>query len=283
MQKLGVTIRKIRLIKGLSQKQVYAGIISRSFANRFESGTNDIQASKFLQILNNLAISPTEFQYINNNYELPKVEQMLTEVNYLYNTHAFTLLAQWLRQHKNNKNEQVQIVAGYVELLLATYSYREFPLSKNIQMLMHHLLNKKNWTIQEIRLISMLVPVIATHKQFKISTITERVEQNYSHYLTKYSDPFKISNELVNYYGVVLQSHLNTKSYAQAYAIRDKFTNLDEKVFDWDARITKQLWLAVWELYFGDFNSGKHELEEIIDFKHIFKTRFDLNIVSRAV
>ena len=70
MEKIGVTTRKIRLIKGLSQKQVYGGIISRSFANRFESGTNDIQASKFLKILDNLAISPTEFQYINNNYEL---------------------------------------------------------------------------------------------------------------------------------------------------------------------------------------------------------------------
>lgn len=280
MEKVGVTTRKIRLIKGLSQKQVYAGVISRSFANRFESGANDIQASKFLKILDNLAISPTEFQYINNNYELSQIDQMLTKVNYLYNTHAFSSLAHWLQQHKNSTNGQVRITAGYVELLLATYDYREFPLSKNIQLLMYHLLSEKNWTVQEIRIVSMLVPVIATHKQFKvkISTITKRMEQNCIHYLTKYSDPFQINNELVNYYGVVFQNYLNSKSYTNAFAMKEKFINLGEKPLDWDARVAQQLWLAVWELYFGNFKSGKLILEKIIDFKKIFKTKFDLNI-----
>ncbi|MFT8461518.1 MAG: hypothetical protein ABF670_07465 [Liquorilactobacillus ghanensis] len=46
MEKVGITVRKIRLIKGMAQKQVYAGIISRSFANRFESGENDILSEK---------------------------------------------------------------------------------------------------------------------------------------------------------------------------------------------------------------------------------------------
>ncbi|GKS82425.1 transcriptional regulator [Ligilactobacillus pabuli] len=280
MVKVGVTTRKIRLIKGLSQKQVYGGIISRSFANRFENGTNDIQAGKFLKILDNLAISPTEFQYINNNYEPSKIDQMLAEVSYLYSVHAFSSLAHWLQQHKSSENEQVQIVAGFAELMLTTYGYRKFPLSKNIHMLVYHLISEKNWTVQEIRIVSMLVPVIATHEQFKIeiSTITERMEQNCSHYLTKYSDPFQINDELVNYYGVVFQNYLNSKAYIKACAMREKFISLDEKLFDWDTRISQQLWLAVWELYFGDFKSGKQTLEKIIDFKKIFKEKFALNI-----
>lgn len=280
MVKVGVTTRKIRLIKGLSQKQVYGGIISRSFANRFENGTNDIQAGKFLKILDNLAISPTEFQYINNNYEPSKIDQMLAEVSYLYSVHAFSSLAHWLQQHKSSENEQVQIVAGFAELMLTTYGYRKFPLSKNIHMLVYHLISEKNWTVQEIRIVSMLVPVIATHEQFKIeiSTITERMEQNCSHYLTKYSDPFQINDELVNYYGVVFQNYLNSKAYIKACAMREKFISLDEKLFDWDTRISQQLWLAVWELYFRDFKSGKQTLEKIIDFKKIFKEKFALNI-----
>ena len=280
MVKVGVTTRKIRLMKGLSQKQVYGGIISRSFANRFENGTNDIQAGKFLKILDNLAISPTEFQYINNNYEPSKIDQMLAEVSYLYSVHAFSSLAHWLQQHKSSENEQVQIVAGFAELMLTTYGYRKFPLSKNIHMLVYHLISEKNWTVQEIRIVSMLVPVIATHEQFKIeiSTITERMEQNCSHYLTKYSDPFQINDELVNYYGVVFQNYLNSKAYIKACAMREKFISLDEKLFDWDTRISQQLWLAVWELYFRDFKSGKQTLEKIIDFKKIFKEKFALNI-----
>jgi transcriptional regulator with XRE-family HTH domain len=128
MNKLGPTIKKIRIIKGLSQKQVYTNIISRSFANRFESGTNDIQSVKFLMILDNLGISPSEFQYINNNYELPMAEQLLAKINYLYETHAFKTLSNWLKQHKESHNVQIQIVSGYAEVLLSSYSYHRFPL-----------------------------------------------------------------------------------------------------------------------------------------------------------
>lgn len=49
MTNIGETIHQIRLSKGLTQQEVYSGIISRSFASRFESGANDIGASNSLQ------------------------------------------------------------------------------------------------------------------------------------------------------------------------------------------------------------------------------------------
>lgn len=279
MAKIGQTIREIRAIKGLSQKQVYAGIVSRSFANRFENGANDIQAEKFLKILDNLGISPSEFQYINNDYQLSPIEQMLAKINYLYDTHAFQTLATWLQQHKTNHNLQIQIVIGYAEVLLSAYSYHQFSLSKNMRLIVQHLLNEKSWTLQEIKMVNILIPIIATHKQFKISieAITRRVEQNYQLYLTKYADPFRIYNELLNYYGVVFQNYLNIKDYKAAYDFKSKFL-LDENLLDWNARVTQQLWLAIWELYFGSYNNGKSTLEKIIDFKKIFPTSFALNI-----
>ncbi len=279
MNKLGPTIKKIRIIKGLSQKQIYTNIISRSFANRFESGTNDIQSEKFLMILDNLGISPSEFQYINNNYELPMAEQLLAKINYLYETHAFKTLSNWLKRHKKSHNVQIQIVSGYAEVLLSSYSYHRFPLSKNIQMLMLHLLNEKSWTLQEIRMVKILIPIIATHEEFNINieTITNRIEENYKHYSTKYADPFQISNELINYYGVVLQNYLNTKNYQAAYGLRNKF-NLDGLFIDWNGQISKQLWLAVWELYFGNYELGRDTLIKIIDFKSMFQISFSLNI-----
>ncbi|CAM4345278.1 helix-turn-helix domain-containing protein [Weissella hellenica] len=279
MNKLGPTIKKIRIIKGLSQKQVYTSIISRSFANRFESGTNDIQAEKFLMILDNLGISPSEFQYINNNYELPLTEQLLTKVNYLYETHAFKTLSDWLNQYKESHDIPIQIVSGYAEVLLAAYSHHYFPLSKNIQLLILHLLNEKSWTLQEIKMVKILIPIIAGHEQFNVAidTITARIEENYKHYLTKYADPFQVSDELINYYGVVLQNYLNTKNYQAAYDLRNKF-NTDVLFLDWNGQISKQLWLAVWELYFGDYESGKATLIKIIDFKSMFPTSFSLNI-----
>lgn len=128
-------------------------------------------------------------------------------------------------------------------------------------------------------MVKILIPIIATHKQFNtdIETITERIEENCKHYLTKYTDPFQISDELINYYGVVLQNYLNTKNYQAAYDLRNKF-NSDELFLDWNGQISKQLWLAVWELYFGNYENGKATLIKIIDFKSMFPTSFSLNI-----
>ncbi len=278
----GETVRKIRLIKGLSQKQVYSGIISRSFANRFESGENDIQAGKLFQILDNLAISPNEFQYISNDYQLSPIDSMLAEAGHLYEAQSFSALAHWLHKHQDSNNIQVQIVAGFVELLLVLFGHLNFSLTKNIRVFISHLLGQKNWTLQEIKRVDMLVPVISAHKEFKIkvSTVTARMEKNCAEYLPKYEDKFQISGILINYYGVVLQTYLNNRDYTAAYDFREKFVNLNESLFDWDARVHRQLWLAVWELYFGDFTFGKKTLDRIINFKKIFNTKFDLNIDS---
>ncbi|QHM43523.1 hypothetical protein C7M38_01650 [Lactiplantibacillus plantarum] len=69
MTNIGETIHQIRLSKGLTQQEVYSGIISRSFASRFESGANDIGASKLFAILDNLAISADELRFIHQNYQ----------------------------------------------------------------------------------------------------------------------------------------------------------------------------------------------------------------------
>ncbi len=45
MKNIGQTVQQIRKIKGFTQSEVYSGIISRSFAFRFENGESDISAT----------------------------------------------------------------------------------------------------------------------------------------------------------------------------------------------------------------------------------------------
>ncbi|MFM2490568.1 helix-turn-helix transcriptional regulator [Enterococcus avium] len=41
----GEVVRKIRLSKGLTQKEVYLGIVSKSYAIEFEKGNHSISAT----------------------------------------------------------------------------------------------------------------------------------------------------------------------------------------------------------------------------------------------
>lgn len=65
----GPTIKAIRLEKNLPQKEVYSGVVSRSFFSKFEKGKSDISISKFKVLLDNLSLTFEEFLYIHNGYK----------------------------------------------------------------------------------------------------------------------------------------------------------------------------------------------------------------------
>ena len=62
MEKYGLTVRQIRLNKGFKQKEIYTGLLSKSFSIDFEKGLYDIKFSIMLNILKRLMISIDEFR-----------------------------------------------------------------------------------------------------------------------------------------------------------------------------------------------------------------------------
>ena len=54
MEKYGLTVRQIRLNKGFKQKEIYTGLLSKSFSIDFEKGLYDIKFSIMLNILKRL-------------------------------------------------------------------------------------------------------------------------------------------------------------------------------------------------------------------------------------
>ncbi|EAE3053520.1 Rgg/GadR/MutR family transcriptional regulator, partial [Listeria monocytogenes] len=68
MGSYGELIREIRLSKGLTQKEVYTGIISRSYAIGFEKGKHEITLSLFEEILKRIMVSLDEFFFIYREF-----------------------------------------------------------------------------------------------------------------------------------------------------------------------------------------------------------------------
>lgn len=116
MTTIGETIHQIRLTKGLTQKEVYSGIISRSFASRFESGANDIGASKLFAILDNLAISADELRFIHQNYQPSSYDQAFWTIRHAYETQNFPALAAWIRNHQHSPHAYEQLIASYASI-----------------------------------------------------------------------------------------------------------------------------------------------------------------------
>ena len=71
--------RQIRLSKGFSHKEIYTGILSKSFAIDFEKGLYDIKFNLMLKILERLMISVDELLLIHNQYRAYNTMSLIFE------------------------------------------------------------------------------------------------------------------------------------------------------------------------------------------------------------
>lgn len=281
MATIGETIHQIRLTKGLTQQEVYSGIISRSFASRFESGANDIGASKLFAILDNLAISADELRFIHQNYQLSPYEQALATIQQAYRAQNFPAMADWIRDHQHSDRAYEQLVASYASILLQTYDHRSIPLTSATRPAFDHLRQAKTWTRQELKLIQLLVPIVATVEGLPALTpLTTKMVTNCTRYQTTWGDPFHVLNDLIGYYGACFQVQLNFHDFDAARELRAKLTAISSQQLNWDGRLDQQFWLGIWALYFGDWQAGNTLLDEIFALEARHQPRIDNTIFA---
>ena len=163
MKNYGLTVRKIRLNKGYSQKEVYAEIITKSYAIEFEQGKHDISLFLFMQILDRLMVDIDEFFYIHNEYRLEEESDYINNFSQAANRHDIKTLENMYQTLLQTASTPLTLVRQ-AELRLRIQSFSYFETYKNfehwqgnaedIQIISHYLMNVQSWTLQEIILFS---------------------------------------------------------------------------------------------------------------------------------
>ncbi len=100
MKSIGQIVKMIRQIKGFTQSEVYSGVMSRSFAHRFENGEHDISATKLFQILDNLLISVEEFRFIQNDYHRSSEQELNQQLQDAYDVHNLQEMGNIINENK---------------------------------------------------------------------------------------------------------------------------------------------------------------------------------------
>lgn len=126
MENYGITIRQIRLSKGFSHKEIYTGILSKSFAIDFEKGLYDIKFHLMLKILNRLMISVDELLLIHSEYQNLQYYEPLLNINLdrLKNDPIYSSDIECKLHHKMETEKTSSSVLEYMEIvaLKAVYS-----------------------------------------------------------------------------------------------------------------------------------------------------------------
>ncbi|MEG0551617.1 MAG: helix-turn-helix transcriptional regulator, partial [Vagococcus sp.] len=142
-------IKKIRIEKGMKQKEVYLNVVSKSFYSDFEAGKNSIEVSKFMGLLSNLGISFNEFEYYQKENEINLEEK----IDKLYNQGQFEELYSFYLENHENKQVTLRYLAmkSYLLVLITNTNFYKFS-REPFREIISEVENYKTWTLKEISL-----------------------------------------------------------------------------------------------------------------------------------
>lgn len=169
----GEVVRKIRLSKGLTQKEVYLGIVSKSYAIEFEKGNHSISATLLLDILERLSLDMDEFIYISQDYRLNEQANYIFRYSNYSNNHDLPALYQLFHELKKQQGAIATVHAAEVrsririiEATNRTGSYTaDVVLPEDKATIIQYLTNLQTWTLQEIQLFANTLEFIDGEKQ----------------------------------------------------------------------------------------------------------------------
>ncbi|EAE8347305.1 Rgg/GadR/MutR family transcriptional regulator [Listeria monocytogenes] len=190
MGSYGELIREIRLSKGLTQKEVYTGIISKSYAIGFEKGKHEITLSLFEEILSRIMVSLDEFFFIYREFSSTEDDNFWIElVAELHKNDVVGLqkLLDKITAKRDDRTElrkailqtRIQIINHY----LRTNVYDESVVSNEYKEIIHDYLWKiQTWTLEEIRIFANSVAFFEEEVQIHFYQIMLKSYEKYRYY-----------------------------------------------------------------------------------------------------
>jgi transcriptional regulator with XRE-family HTH domain len=153
-----VIIKSIRKQKGLTQKEVYSGIASKTFYSDFEAGKHSVEVTKFQGFLNNLGISQTEFDYFRDSQIINEEKILDAEIDQLYNSGNFEALYEIFEKYKSHTHTEIRYLAikAYLLVLITNTNFYNFSRAPFLEILTY-LDTIKMWTLKEIKLAKLVL------------------------------------------------------------------------------------------------------------------------------
>ncbi|SES74691.1 Helix-turn-helix domain-containing protein [Enterococcus malodoratus] len=104
-------IKQIRKAKGFTQKEVYTGIVSKTFYSDFEAGKYSVEITKFEAFLTNLGITYEEFEYFKNQSQTNDAALSQNTIDQLYKNGKFEELYDLYEEYCRDSNKELRYLA----------------------------------------------------------------------------------------------------------------------------------------------------------------------------
>ncbi|EAE8347306.1 Rgg/GadR/MutR family transcriptional regulator [Listeria monocytogenes] len=156
----GELIRQIRQSKKISQKEVYTGVISKSYAIEFEKGTHAISSLLLEKIITKLMMSMEEFFFMYHQEALPEKEDFWEAYERTCKTNETTAWESLYQKISLEKGKVNQVKGAAIKLELNHIKGKQGVDKKAIQILENYLIEAVFWTLQDICLFARTMPYL---------------------------------------------------------------------------------------------------------------------------
>lgn len=162
MNNYGIVLRDIRISKGLSQKEIYSGIISKSYASAFEKGNHDISLILFEKILVRVNVSLDEFFFIYRGFSLTSIESFWFNYETSGNNNdlknLYLLYEKFSKRSGELENVQTALLRSRIQLIEQLLKKNLFDVSvifeEDKTTIKNYLFSIQTWTLEEIKIFA---------------------------------------------------------------------------------------------------------------------------------
>lgn len=272
MQTIGTTLQQIRRGQGLTQKELYGGLISASFAGRLERGQHDLTAEKLFAILDRLQVTPTEFRFIQRGYQPTQEETIQADLTTAYQQKNFPWMRHIETRYRDSKQSAQRLLAAQADITIKLWDGTTLALTPNMAQLWDDLNAADTWTLYQIRSSATWLAVTWFNRRSDlIASGVQKLHAACARYLTDTTDPFHVLDIQVEFDMDALQGLLTTGQFTAARQFRENTALTHPDRLSLDGRLAYQATACIWEWYFGDWHRAEdlaRELATVAHFSH---------------
>lgn len=227
MKKNGPTFYSIRKDKGISQKEVYMGVVSRSFYQKFEKGEYTTSTETFEKLLERINLTYDEFFYIKNDRQLVPYDQYLVTIFEAYQNEDSNILDK-IQNQLRFSNLQKEVFLSKIALLLQNNLLNKKMNSSDFDFICIYLNKIQNWTFFEAKLFNNIMSLLP----FKERNIYFKKYRSFSR---SNADLGIINAEFSNWHSYIYLNHIQLLlfegNYEEAIITLKEMKNDKERYF----------------------------------------------------
>ena len=262
----GELLRELRIKKGVTQKELYSDVMSKSYAIRFEQGKHEISFHLIQLLLERLGIELDEFLYIQHEYKESLVEQFYDEYGLKGNANdikGLMALRETYRDFPDSYQNDLRIAELNARIEQLSYFNQYGVLSKEAvsqetRDTIHDYLDQiQTWTIGELRFFANTLDFIDYERKTEYFRSILPSLHRYKHFKRGRT---VICTLLINeIHELIMGSELNM---AQTLLIQlDEFSQGIESMF---YRNTHLFYTGLLLIAQGERNTGKQDVEQAL-------------------